>query len=252
MTVVASANILYTLPGAVAATALDSVLAEQPDLVALQEWYWGRLGTLRRWGGVRLATLGVLPAVPVPAARAPRYHWVATVDGNVVGARADRYDLVRARAHLNIWPAPSEREDRFLRTEPPRFVAVGVFRDLRSDKLVTLLSYHLSAGVQSRGSYRSDRPRLAARHRHEVTHLGDLVTRELGAGHAVHAAGDSNFDGMQLPGLTSAWAGRESEPGTHGRGKRKIDDVFGAGPATEVRRIATASDHQAILVTRPD
>ena len=82
-----------------------------------------------------------------------------------------------------------------------------------------------------------------------MAHLEDLVRRQQRAGRVVYAAGDSNFDGLRLTGLTSTWDGREDEPGTHGRGERKIDDVFGPGPATEVRRIVTASDHQAIVVT---
>ncbi len=255
MTVVASANILYQLAGPVAATALDQVLAEGPDLVALQEWYLPRLWILRRRGWVRLDPGFGLPALPVPGAGGPglRYHWVATLaDGNVVGARADRYDLLDPCTFLNIAPARSERADRFLRTEPPRFIAAAVFRERSSGGTVALLSYHLSAGVQAGGVYRTDRPGMAARHRQEVEHLEQVVSRLQSQGHVVLAAGDSNLDGLRLDGLTSAWEGREGEPGTHGKGRRKIDDVFGPGRATEVRRIETASDHRAILVVRPD
>ncbi|RNL65263.1 hypothetical protein EFK50_04700 [Nocardioides marmoriginsengisoli] len=254
MTTLASANILYTLAAPQAAEALELVLAEEPDLVALQEWYVSRLPILRRYGDVRLATVGRLPSVPVPAGRGgSSYHWVTTLaDGNGVGARADRFDLLEARAVLNVGPARSERPDRFLRTEPPRFVALGIFRDRVVDRTVAVISYHLSAGVQSRGRYRADRPLLAARHQQEIRGLERLVAELQRDGHVVHAAGDSNLDGLRLAGLTSAWVGREDEPGTHGRGKRKIDDVHGPGPALDVRRVVTASDHQAILVTRKD
>jgi hypothetical protein len=246
---VATANVLMTLPRDAGAAALDQVLAEQPDLVALQEWYLPRLGVLRQHGTVRLDPGFGLPAVPAPGSGP--YAWVSTItDGNVVGWRTERYDLVEARTFLNVGPAPSERPDRFLRTEPPRFVATAVLRDREVGGTVALLSYHLSAGVQQGGGYRADRPRLAERHRHEVRHLELEVARLQAAGHQVVAAGDSNFDGLRLAGLTSAWEGRENDPGTHG--DRKIDDVLAPGPATGVQRIVTASDHVAIVVTRPD
>ena len=31
---------------------------------------------------------------------------------------------------------------------------------------------------------------------------------------------------------------------------RKLDDVFGPGPATRVTRVVTASDHEAVVVER--
>jgi hypothetical protein len=252
-TTVVTANLLYTMPARDAAAALDAVLAPGPDLVALQEWYLPRLGILRRRGRVRLDPALGLPPVPVPGGRGPgpRYHWVATLaDDNVVGARADRYDLLEARSVLLIGPARSERQDRFLRTEPPRFVAAAVFRDRVEGGTVALLSYHLTPGVQRRGAYRdADRPRMSARHREEVRRLEQLVAELHAEGHVVHAAGDGNFDGLRLRGLTSAWEGREHEPGTIDA-TRKLDDVFGPGPATRVTRVVTASDHEAVVVER--
>lgn len=255
-TVVASANILSALPVRTAADALGQVVAEGPDLVGLQEWYPWRLPGLRGQGGVWLAPPLRLPPVRVPAthpAAGPTYHWVATLaDGNVAGARADRFDLLDARAVLNVGPGRCDRPGQFLGIEPPRFIAVGVFRDRASDRVVALLSYHLTSGVQVRGEYRSDRPLLTARHRQEVRHLAELVAQHLRAGHVVYAVGDSNLDGLRLPGLTSAWEGREDEPGTLGSGTRKVDDVHGPGRASAVRRLTTPSDHQAVLVTRID
>src|SRR5690349_25143466 len=101
-TVVASANLLYTLPRATAVEALGQVLAPGPDLVGLQEWYAGRFPSLRGHGEVRVAPAPGLPSLRIPASRAagePTYHWVATLsDGNIAGARADRFDLLQARA----------------------------------------------------------------------------------------------------------------------------------------------------------
>ena len=92
-TVVASANVLYTLPRRDAATTLTQVLDAEPDLVGLQEWYVSRLRLLRQFGDVR-----VVPGWRI-GVRGPAYHWVSAVaGGNVVGARADRFEPVSARA----------------------------------------------------------------------------------------------------------------------------------------------------------
>ncbi len=250
-TVVVSANLLYTLPAAAARTALETVLAEQPDLVGLQEWYLPRLPLLRRTGDVRLEPSHGL--LRVPASRRPRYHWIATIaDGNVVGARADRFDVVAGRSVVLTGPGPSDRPDRFLGTEPPRLAAVGIFRDRQVGRTVALISYHLVPGVEARGEYRDDRPLIVARHRREVRRIESLVA-ELGrAGHTVYAVGDANFHLQRIAGLTSAWEGRENDPGTFGSAVRKLDDVHGPGPASEVRLIESPSDHRAVLAVRPD
>jgi hypothetical protein len=102
--------------------------------------------------------------------------------------------------------------------------------------------------VQALGEYREDRPLLVARHRREVRRLQGLVESLLARGHAVHALGDSNFDGLRLAGLTSAWEGRGDEPGTLGP-RRQVDDVLSApGRAVSVTRRSSDSDHQAVIV----
>ena len=78
-TVVASANILYKLPAGDARTALTQVLAHEPDLVGLQEWYVSRLWLLRRFGDVT-----VVPALGTRLLRQPAhpaYHWISAVAG---------------------------------------------------------------------------------------------------------------------------------------------------------------------------
>ena len=77
--------------------------------------------------------------------------------------------------------------------------------------------------------------------------LEDLVDRLLAAGHAVHAVGDSNYDGLRLPGLTSVWQGRERWPGTLGP-VRHVDDVHSTQRTERVTALTTASDHQALVV----
>ena len=75
-----------------------------------------------------------------------------------------------------------------------------------------------------------------------------VVAAQLAAGRVVYAAGDSNFDGLHVDGLTSGW---EGHPGAS-FGSRRIDDVFGPGPAEAVQLVETASDHRAVLVRRAD
>ena len=250
-TVVASANILYKLPADDARTALTQVLAHDPDLVGLQEWYVSRLHLLRQFGDVRVVPslgTGLLPRPGNPA-----YHWVSAVGGgNVVGARAARFDPVSHRVVFISRIGRSDRPDRFLRTEPPREVTVGVYADRLVDRTVALVSYHLAPGVEVGASYRADRPLLRARHEAEVHRLEQLVAELQAAGHVVYAVGDSNFDSLRLAGLTSAWVGREHRPGTIGTRTRKLDDVHGPGPASRVTLLTTPSDHKAVVAVRPD
>jgi endonuclease/exonuclease/phosphatase family metal-dependent hydrolase len=244
-TVVASANILYKLGRQDARRALTQVLESEPDLVALQEWYVVRLGLLREFGDVR-----IVPGFNIGTLN-PTYHWVSAVaGGNVVGARADRFDLLSARTPFLSCVGRSDLPGRFLRLAPPREVTVGVFRDRERDRTVAMLNFHLVPGVQTDDDYRADRPLLVRRHRGEVTKLERLIAELHQEGHVVYAAGDSNFDGLRLAGLTSAWDGREDHPGTIGGGTRKVDDVHGPGRASEVRLLTTPSDHRALVATR--
>jgi hypothetical protein len=250
-TTVASANILYKLGSDAARTALQQVLADRPDLVGLQEWYVSRLRLLRRFGDVR-----VVPALGtglLPRPRDPAYHWVSAVaGGNVVGARADRFDPVSARVVFVSGFGRSDRPDRASGIEPPRVVTVGVFRDRQVDRTVAMMSYHLTPGVEEEAAYISARPRLEARHRRDVQRLENLIGEHQRSGHVVYAVGDSNFDSLRLAGLTSSWEGREHRPGTIGSGTRKLDDVHGPGRASRVTLLTTPSDHRAVVAERPD
>jgi len=118
-TTVASANILYKLRPHDAYAALAQVLADGPDLVGLQEWYVTRLALLRQFGDVR-----VVPALGTQLLRTPRdpaYHWISAVaGGNVVGARAERFDPVSSRVAFVSGFGRSDRPDRALGIEPPR------------------------------------------------------------------------------------------------------------------------------------
>lgn len=240
---IVTANTLFRLPRDKAVEVLDDVLAREPDLVGLQEWYVVRLPLLRPSGSVRVA-----PGPPLAVPGGDRYHWVTGLGGgNAVGARADRYDLLHARQRWLSLPGPTDRDDRLLGLEPPREVTIGVLRDRTVGDTVAILSYHLVSGAVDGATYRTDRPRLVQRHRHEVHRLEELVAGLTAAGHRVYAVGDSNHHLQRFAGLTSAWEGREPEPTC---GPNTIDDVHGAGRARSVEVFSTPSDHRAVLVER--
>ncbi|WP_310961166.1 endonuclease/exonuclease/phosphatase family protein [Nocardioides terrisoli] len=246
-TVVATANIRDGLGRRAAREALAGVLAAGPDLVGLQEWGPGRLGLLREHG--RVGTAPSIPGLWAPGTGSS-YLWSVPVVGDcVVGARADRYDLVDSRLVPLSAPGRGENPDRWRGIEPGRLLTSAVYRDRASGRTVCLLCFHLVPGVQRGGRYRCDRPLLVARHRAEVRRLQTVIDRELARGRVVHAVGDSNFDGLRLRGLTSAWQGREDGPGTLGP-RRQVDDVHGPGPAAAVRILENASDHRAVVATR--
>lgn len=227
-TLVATANIHFAVGPDEARDAVEAVAAVGPDLVGLQEWGWSRRSLLPR----------------------AEYAWVTPVyGGNPVGARRDRFELIGYRLRVLGWVARSDRGARPLPLLPPPTVTVALFHDRVGSRTVSVVNFHLVPGVQSRGDYRGDRPLLVSRHTAEVQRLQTLVAEQLAAGHVTSALGDSNFHGLRLPGLTSAWQGREDGPGTLGSA-RKIDDVFRPGPAIAVSLDSTASDHKAVITRR--
>ncbi len=249
-TAVASANILATLAPHDARQALEAVLSLEPDLVGLQEWYPTRLRVLAGTGRI-----GSLPQLSGRSRRSADrgtggYVWnTPLLGGCAVGARADRFELLECRTRFLSGPGLGDRHEHRSNLEPARAATVAVYRDWSTRRTVCLVNYHLVSGVQAHGRYREDRPRLTTRHRQESRVLDRLVHEQLTLGHVVHATGDSNFDGLRIDGLTSAWEGREDHPGTLGP-RRKVDDVHGPGPALSVTVVTTASDHRAIVVRR--
>lgn len=244
---VATANVLDRLGNSDARTALRGIVDRRPDLIGLQEWGMSRYRLLREFGAVR-----VLPGRPRRLARRADYLWVAPLQGGcVIGVRQARFELITAGLRILSPPARAEKIDRPLALRPPRVATVAVLRDLEHERTVSLIDFHLTAGVQLDGLYREDRPMLRARHRLEVRNLTRLVDEHLSFGHVVFAVGDSNFDGLRIDGLTSAWENRETGPGTYGL-HRKLDDVHGPGPAESVTLLDNASDHKAVIVRRRD
>jgi hypothetical protein len=228
--VVVTHNIAQTLPAPKAARALGAVLERKPDVVSLQEWYVGR----RR----------LLPS------RAAVVWFPSFVGGCVVGISRERFVGCSSRAHRLSWPGHSDRRESGLGLEPARVAVVVRCRDRVTGQRFAFVGFHLVHGVQLAGTYRPDRPRLASRHQGEVSRLSLLVQRFQGNGHQVVAMGDSNYSGLQLPTLTSAWTGRESDEGT--LGPRQVDDVFAPRAPSSVLTMSTPSDHRALFATYAD
>src|SRR4051812_27121370 len=150
-TTVATANVLYTLGPVEARAALGHVLALEPDLVGLQEWYPSRTGLLRETGPV-----GLVPGIGLRLGNggggSSEYAWnLPLLSGCVVGARTDRFELRSSHAVALSAVGRADREDRFLGLEPPRSATVGVYLDRQLGRTVALVDYHLVSGVQARG-----------------------------------------------------------------------------------------------------
>lgn len=271
-----SANVCSDLPTTAARAALRRILAIAPDVICLQEWFLTRTRALRSWGPVQLLPSPIrLPgrlSGPDPAGtggetgggtRGGQYLWAASGLGDtVIGVRADRWQVQSAGLVLIDRPGRGERTDRPGGLEPPRWAtAVAVAARIEPATALSVLSFHLTPGVERGGHYRGDRPRLVARHRGEVTTLGRWAARE--AHHRpdalILAAGDTNHHRLAVPGLISAWNSSPSiteheppptfgGPGT-GSSPRTIDDCFGNRPATSARTLEIGSDHRAVIAT---
>jgi hypothetical protein len=261
---IGTANVLRSLGPADAGAAVDGLLEHRPHLIGLQEWGPRRSALLQHRGDARLLVPGGLVAGGLVAgglrpgrlllrrggAGPGGYTWLtAVVGGCAVGARSDRLEPSRAALRLLSGPGRADPGSRDVPVRPPRFAVVATYRDLEQGGTVTLVNYHLMPAVQRRGRYHPARPLLVGAHRQEVRALNRIVREHLRLGHVVYAVGDSNFHGLRLDGLTSAWEGREDRPGTFGR--RKIDDVHGPGPAECVALLTNASDHKALLARFP-
>lgn len=256
-------NVWVNAPLGVAGAVLGRVLAEEPDIIALQEWPGSRNPLLRQNGDLVRAPGARRLVRRGPWRPQPGFVWTRPVIGPTgpVGLRADRYELLSCRAETltgrrRINPTPRHPKAMV----PANRATVVVARDHDRAEEVAVVGYHLWAGVQIGGHY-SQRPGDRARvdgHRDQVAALGRLIEAQLEQGRVVYALGDSNFDGLRLPGVVSAWDGREDDPrGTHREGghvgRRKIDDVFGPGRAQQVELVdhpEPAIDHEGVLAVR--
>lgn len=241
---IATANIKATLSDTAADIALRRVLQTHPDVVCLQEWgnarrrlldrlpaSWDDTGNRRPilWNRNRLTFEGTHVAILAPGGRVSKLPGRRAVLGNTI-----------ARVSLFVRPDGSR---------------------------VAVVNYHLPAAVETGGRPRpsSGAGRLQ-QHATAVVALAALWQAYDQAGYDTYAAGDSNVDHrldarvhhpafpawrLNNVGAVSCWDGHFPAPrdGTHHA--RLIDGVWADRPASTVRQITTASDHDAVVVTYP-
>lgn len=248
--VIAWANIKAALAPGLAALDLERVITRAGryghgiTAVALGEWYLRRrraLRALRRrlytTHGLRLTAHKAPGGCPVLLNRAQLEH-------------------VRTRPVLLAGAGRVDKSPGRRRLLGPNIATAVIARDADTGARYALIGYHLTAEVEhdgrdrNRDGYRDDRPLRVRRHRLERRRLERWVRRQLRKGRRVYALGDSNLDLMPIPGLTSAWVGRERKPGTLRGGRRKIDDVHGPGLAEVAARVTLASDHDGLIAVR--
>lgn len=228
------ANVKVTLGIRAADRALRTVIAKaghHPDVIGLGEWGRNRESILHRLSG---------------------YDWRRPLrGGGPLGLDRTRYRVKHVRGRMLVGLSHVEADEgNPRRTLGPSWCTEVIAYDHALDEETAFLLYHLTAGIQgANGGYKTKtHPQRVARHKREVAALGRLVVKHWQTGRAVYALGDSNFDGMTLPGVVSAWAGHNDAHGGD-LGSRRVSDVFGPGDAvTELVR--DGSDHRAVIATR--
>lgn len=229
---IATANIACALDRESARECLDAVLAENPDVVLLQEWALKRLAILRGSGSI-----SVVAPVALGEFGAGPYRWFAPVTGGcAVGVLQQRF--ADARARLRSLSLPGWSEGQLL--QPGRTALEIHATDGTSKQSVAFVSYHLVSGAHHEGHYLLDRPHQGARHRHEHARLQRIIDRARGS-RDVYAGGDANSETMEIAGMISAWRCLPDPP-------RRVDSIFAARSAEAIHQIETASDHRAVVV----
>lgn len=236
MTAIATANLpARKMTDDELTTGLEAVLAPRPRYVVLQE-----VGPDRH-------------QLLVDVAKRHGYKVVRAKGGPPVLYRSAVTSPLRIRAVRLSRPAYVGQLTGRKSKLPASIATEVLFED---DELgeVVVIDAHLDAEVQTAGGYRTDKahqPRVR-RHQRQCRRLEGRAERHLAKGRRVFIGLDGNFDGLQLPPLTSCWAGRDGQgtlEGPHGGlSDRAVDIVFGP-PARSVDRIVTGSDHRAVIVT---
>jgi hypothetical protein len=132
---------------------------------------------------------------------------------------------------------------------PASTATVAVFEDLVLGGEVVLIVIHLTAEVQVGAGYRTDLAhRLRVRrHKRERARSSASSATSSAPGAVVRVVGDTNFDGMTLPPLTSCWVGHKRDEAAGTLGRRTVDYVFARGHSADVQTLPTRSDHDAVV-----
>jgi hypothetical protein len=132
---------------------------------------------------------------------------------------------------------------------PASTATLAVFEDLVLGGEVVLIVIHLTAEVQVGDHYRTDLTHAlrVRRHKRERQAVERLVRHFERTGALVRVAGDTNFDGMPLPPLTSCWVGHKRAEAAGTLGHRTVDYVYSRGHSADVQTQPTRSDHDAVV-----
>ena len=220
-----SANVLKTLDDDEAARALGIVLAQKPQMGALQEWGRGRDHILREVG-----TLTRLPRTRRLQRPVPREGWsfVAPITGGpplFIDATWGEWISVRS-----LLLAEKRLADRATRG------VEGIAREHATGRVHAVLNLHLLA------------------HHDDPAHKRGWAEGKRSAeewaesweGYPRWVLGDGNKHLMDLPPLVSCWHQHDADPtGPHGG---TIDAVWGNRKADDVRAFRIGSDHRAVVV----
>lgn len=234
-----SSNLVFTLHADDFETALRRVLADDPDICALQE-------VLRANGKD-----GILNRV----CKDLGYAWARAKDGEPVLWKISRYGktprwvrpVVLARGEF-VGHLPGRKD----RLGPSIATEVGL-NDLLTGRIVVAIDYHMTAEIQDvrgGGGYKKDlKHRLRVlRHKREKRRLGRRGRAHLKKGRVTRLLGDSNFSGMEIGGFVNCWVGHQPPP--HGTLQgRPVDIVFDEHRSDDLDTIPTRSDHDTLVVT---
>jgi hypothetical protein len=232
----ASSNLVFTLSSAAFEAGLRKVLAEDPDLLALQEAGPNRDHIIAK------------------VCKELGYAWARAKGGAPVLWKVSRYGEhprsvrpVRLAGAEYVGHLPG-RKDRL-----PASIATEVcLDDLLDPKggIEVFYSYHFTADIQDvRGGngYKKGLKYFlrVMRHKREKRRLGSRMRRQQRHAREVSAAGDGNFSGMTIGGFVNCWEDRHG--GT--LGGRPVDIVFADRKPIALKTLETPSDHDTLICT---
>ena len=209
---------------------INRVMSTNPDVVFFQEMAPGAQALFRKQYGEDYRLVGSPPV----AFRRSRF----TLKGH------KRITLVNRR-----WV---EKFSIYRAYRPASFATRVILRDGMS-KTVALLNIHLPTGscksgpAGKPGTYRTEYPLIVQYHRDAVKRVRRFVRAQKRLRRDVYVGGDTNYDGLEIPGLVSCWDGRELLPTLN---HSTYDMVYhGKSRALNVVRLEIPSDHDAVIAT---
>lgn len=244
---IATANVLHSLNQEAAKSALEEMLAYNPDIFGLNEWPASRIPLLRETGRVYRPIRresGLFPGHPISG-----YVWVKPLlGGNPIGLKAERFHLKKSRlitlAKGRKVKSVDGRRDKL----PDNTATLLVFDDLLTGLERAHLQFHFNSHVEKNGHYRGEDPNgREAMHKEEVARTEAIARNQIQHhGRRFTAAGDTNWHKLQLEGLIENSMGHRDVTSLH---RRFIDMTFAERMAFSVMTVKTLSDHDGVVTT---